>query len=101
MGINHYSSIVRRKTYKVQCYCITGVGGSNLGPECPCGEVNRCAGSPDDACNSDLQDGQEHEDSGWFIHKQYLPVSKVCEKQYLWTFICTTNFDIIAIKMSI
>ena len=56
---------------------MTGVGGSNLGPECPCGEVNRCDGSPEDACNSDLEDGEVHKDAGWFIHKEYLPVSKV------------------------
>ena len=43
-----------------------------------CGEINRCAGGLDAACNCDSEDDRTRYDEGWLINKTVLPVIQVC-----------------------
>lgn len=55
-----------------------GWAGNGGGNECACGETDRCAGGPNQACNTDMDDDTFRTDKGLLYDKEVLPISEVC-----------------------
>ena len=56
---------------------VIGWAGNAGGVECACGSTDRCDEDPQLACNCDNNDSKQRNDTGVWIDKDVLPVTKV------------------------